>query len=53
MLSWSRRFKAATTIALADFAYFNLYMLLFYVDNTGVAVEELEPGCRYIEEGWR
>ena len=49
MLSWSRRFKAATTVALADFAYFNLYMLLFYVDDTGVAVEELEPGCRYIE----
>ena len=41
MLSWSRRFKAATTVALADFAYFNLYMLLFYVDDTGVAVEEL------------
>ena len=53
MLSWSRRFKAATTIALADFAYFELYMLLFYVDDTGVAVEELEPGCRYIEEGGR
>ena len=42
--------KAATEIALADFAYFNLYMLLFYVDDTAVAVEELEPGCRYIEE---
>ena len=25
-------------------------MLLFYVDDTGVAVVELEPGCRYIEE---
>ena len=49
MLSWSRRFKTTTTVALSDFAYFNLYMLLFYVDDTGVAVEELEPGCRYIE----
>ena len=26
-------------------------MLLFYVDDTGVAVVELEPCCRHIEEG--
>ena len=53
MLSWSRRFAAAASTALASFAYFQLYMLLFYVDDTGIAVEELEPGCRYIEEEGR
>ena len=25
-------------------------MLLFYVDDTGVAEEELQPGCRFIKE---
>ena len=50
MLSWSREFKATLNTALADFPYFNLYLLLFYVDDTGVAVEELEPGCRFIKE---
>ena len=53
MLSWSRRFVAAATTALASFAYFQLYLLLFYVDDTGIAVEELEPGCRFIEEEGR
>ena len=37
MLSWSRRFKAATESALRDFNYFKLYLLLFYVDDTFVA----------------
>jgi hypothetical protein len=46
MLSWSRRFLAAVSTALVSFAYFQLYLLLFYV-------EELEPGCRYIEEEGR
>ena len=50
MLSWSRRFKAATESALRDFNYFKLYLLLFYVDDTFVAAEELEPGSRYIKE---
>ena len=38
---------------MVSFAYFQLYLLLFYVDDTGIAVEELEPGCRYIEEEGR
>ena len=50
MLSWSRRFKAATESALRDFAFFKLYLLLFYVDDTFVAAEELEPGSRYMKE---
>ena len=32
------------------FTFFDLYMLLFYVDDTMVATEELEPGSRYIKE---
>merc|ERR1712016_34757 len=50
MLSWSRRFRAATTTSLSSFANFDLYMLQFYVDDTMVATEELEPGCRFIKE---
>ena len=50
MLSWSRKFKTILTDALVEFAYFKLYLLLFYVDDTGVAVEELEPGCRFMKE---
>ena len=50
MLSWSRKFKTILSAALEEFAHFNLYLLLFYVDDTGVAVEELEPGCRFIKE---
>ena len=46
----SRKFKTILADALAEFAYFNLYLLLFYVDDTAVAVEELEPGCRFIKE---
>ena len=38
---------------MASFDYFQLYMLLFYVDDTGIAVEELEPGCRFIKEEGR
>ena len=50
MLSWSRRFRAATTTSLSSFANFDLYMLQFYVDDTMVATEELEPGCRFVKE---
>ena len=53
MLNWSRKFKACVSTALANFDYFQLYMLLFYVDDTGIAVEELEPGCRFIKEEGR
>ena len=28
-------------------------MQLFYVDDTGIAVEELESGCRFIKEEGR
>ena len=49
MLSWSRRFRSLTASALNNF-FFDLYMLLFYVDDTMVATEELEPGSRYIKE---
>ena len=53
MLSWSRRFLASTTAALSSFTSFDLYMLLFYVDDTMAATEELEPGCKYIREEGR
>ena len=49
MLSWSRRFRTLTSSALDNFNFFDLYMLLFYVDDTMVATEELEPGSRYIK----
>ena len=29
--------------------HFTIYLLLFYVDDNNVAVEELEPGTRYRE----
>ena len=48
-----KKFKACVSTALASFDYFQLYMLLFYVDDTGIAVEELEPGCRFIKEEGR
>ena len=35
MLSWSKKFKACVSTALSSFDYFQLYMLLFYVDDTG------------------
>ena len=50
MLSWSRRFKALTSSALLDSAGFDLYMLMFYVDDTMAAAEEVEPGRRFIKE---
>ena len=50
MLSWSRRFMATTSAALSSFTNFDLYLLLFYVDDTMAATEELEPGCRYVKE---
>ena len=50
MLSWSRRFKSLTSSALADSAHFDLYMLLFYVDDTMAAAEEVEPGSRFVKE---
>ena len=50
MLSWSKRFLATTTAALSNFTNFDLYLLLFYVDDTMAATEELEPGCRYVKE---
>jgi hypothetical protein len=44
MLVWSREFKTK----LANLAYNDLYMLDFYVDDTGLAMEELEPGSRVV-----
>jgi hypothetical protein len=49
MLAWSRTFKDKVSAALAGLTYFNLYMLKFYVDDTGLAMEELEPGCRFLD----
>ena len=49
MLSWSRRFLTTITAATTDLAYYTLHLLLFYVDDTNVVVDELEPGARYRE----
>ena len=46
MMSWSRMFMAKLTLAFTAITYFQLYVLQLYVDDTGVVVEELGPGCR-------
>ena len=49
MLNWSRRFMDMVNTATATISYLILYMLQFYVDDTGIVVEELETGTRFRE----
>ena len=49
MLWWCRAFIKALTAAMINITYFSLYLLLFYVDDTNLAMEELEPGCRLVD----
>ena len=39
----------ALAVAMEAVTYFTLYLLLFYVDDTNLAVEELEPGSRLVD----
>jgi hypothetical protein len=49
MLWWCRAFQKALSAAMEGITYFFLYLLLFYVDDTNLAMEELEPGCRLVD----
>ena len=49
MLWWCRAFLRALAAAMVNITYFSLYLLLFYVDETNLAMEELEPGCRLVD----
>ena len=49
MLNWTRVFLATLATAFSSAAYFAVYLLLFYVDDTFLATEELEAGSRYVE----
>ena len=49
MLWWCRALIKALTAAMINITYFSLYLLFFYVDDTNLAMEELEPGCRLVD----
>ena len=48
MLWWCRTFLQLLTQATNSIAGFALFMLLFYVDDVNLALEELAPGSRYV-----
>ena len=47
MLYWSKCFKEILAAAMVGMTSFMLYLLKIYVDDTGVASEELPPGSRF------
>ena len=49
MLWWCRAFLRALAAAMVNITYFSIYLLLFYVDDTNLAMEELEPGSRLVD----
>ena len=48
MLFWCRTFLRLLRAATSSLAFFTLYMMLFYVDDVNLAVEEMPPGSRFI-----
>ena len=48
MLWWCRTFLNLLNVATISIAGFALFMLLFYVDDVNLALEELAPGSRFI-----
>ena len=49
MLYWCRMFLKLLNEATINCAFFKLYLLLFYVDDTNLAMEELEAGSRFVD----
>ena len=49
MLRWSKDFLAKLAAAVSGVVFFAMYLLLFYVDDTFLAMEELEAGSRLVE----
>ena len=49
MLWWWRTFLRLLSEATTNIVGFALFMLLFYVDDGNLALEELAPGSRYID----
>ena len=49
MLWWCQAFLKVLAAAMVSIPYFSLYLLLFYVDDTILSMDELEPGCRLVE----